>query len=207
MIHESIKKLLGDDLAKQVEEALKGKGKDGKDMDIVIGNDGSYVPADKHDPLKASLDASQQLVKDIAETVKNYGGSGDPASVKTDIQNAIKKLQDDADNKVAGIKFDAALERAIGGLEGVRSAKAVRALIDGQKDKLKLDGDGNLVGFKEIAEQLRKDEPGLFVDPEETKTTETTTTLTGAKPAQKTQTPEQADTLLAQVKGFMGLEG
>ena len=37
MIIEGIRNLLGEDLAKQVEAALKGKGKDGKDVDLVIG--------------------------------------------------------------------------------------------------------------------------------------------------------------------------
>ena len=46
MIIEGIKSLLGDELSAQVEAALKGKGKDGKDVDLVIGNDGSFVPAD-----------------------------------------------------------------------------------------------------------------------------------------------------------------
>lgn len=45
MIIEGIRNLLGEDLAKQVEAALKGKGKDGKDVDLVIGNDGpSFRP-------------------------------------------------------------------------------------------------------------------------------------------------------------------
>ena len=44
---EKIKELLGEELAGQVESALKGKGKDGRDIELVIGNDGSYVPAEK----------------------------------------------------------------------------------------------------------------------------------------------------------------
>ena len=46
MILESIRSLLGAELTAQVENALKGKGKDGKDVDLVVGNDGSFVPAD-----------------------------------------------------------------------------------------------------------------------------------------------------------------
>ena len=46
MIIESVKTILGEELSAQVETALKGKGKDGKDLDLVVGNDGSYVPAD-----------------------------------------------------------------------------------------------------------------------------------------------------------------
>lgn len=56
MITESIKTLLGADLTRQVEEALKGKGKDGKDVDLVVGNDGSFVPADKFDGEKICVD-------------------------------------------------------------------------------------------------------------------------------------------------------
>lgn len=44
---EKIKELLGEELAGQVEAPSKGKGKDGRDIDLVIGNDGSYVPAEK----------------------------------------------------------------------------------------------------------------------------------------------------------------
>ena len=35
MITESVKTILGADLSNQVEAALKGKGKDGKDVDLV----------------------------------------------------------------------------------------------------------------------------------------------------------------------------
>ena len=48
MITESVKTILGADLSNQVEAALKGKGKDGKDVDLVVGNDGTFVPADKY---------------------------------------------------------------------------------------------------------------------------------------------------------------
>ena len=47
MITESVKNILGEDLTSQVEAALKGKGKDGKDVDLVVGNDGTFVPAEK----------------------------------------------------------------------------------------------------------------------------------------------------------------
>lgn len=40
MITDTIKELLGEELVAQVEAALKGKGKDGKDVDLRISNDG-----------------------------------------------------------------------------------------------------------------------------------------------------------------------
>ena len=104
MIHESIKKLLGEDLTKQVEEALKGKGKDGKDVDLVIGNDGSYVPADKYEALRSQSASAEKALKAAADALKTIGGSGDPAKIADDVkaaQDTIKNLQD---NHAAEIK-------------------------------------------------------------------------------------------------------
>ena len=65
MITEGIRTALGEELAKQVEEALKGKGKDGKDLDLVVGNDGSYVPVDKFNTA-----TSNQIAEYKAQLVK-----------------------------------------------------------------------------------------------------------------------------------------
>ena len=55
MITDNIKALLGDELAQQVETALKGKGKNGTDLDLVAGNDGSYIPTDAYTQLEGQL--------------------------------------------------------------------------------------------------------------------------------------------------------
>ncbi len=53
MIPEKIKEILGEDLALEVEDALRGAAKDGGDVVLAVANDGSYVPAEKHDQMKA----------------------------------------------------------------------------------------------------------------------------------------------------------
>ena len=63
MIIEGIKSLLGDELSAQVEAALKGKGKDGKDVDLVIGNDGSFVPADKYNGANSGKTSAENALK------------------------------------------------------------------------------------------------------------------------------------------------
>ena len=63
MIIEGIKSLLGDELAAQVEAALQGKGKDGKDVDLVIGNDGSFVPADKYNGANSGKTSAENALK------------------------------------------------------------------------------------------------------------------------------------------------
>ena len=63
MIIEGIRNLLGEDLAKQVEAALKGKGKDGKDVDLVIGNDGTFVPAEKYNGATSGKASAENALK------------------------------------------------------------------------------------------------------------------------------------------------
>lgn len=77
MITEGIRTALGEELAKQVEEALKGKGKDGKDLDLVVGNDGSYVPADKFNTATSGKSTAEAALKAAAEALKGIGGTGD----------------------------------------------------------------------------------------------------------------------------------
>ena len=88
MITEGIKTALGAELAGQVEAALKGKGKDGKDMDLVVGNDGSYVPADKYNGANSGKTSAENALKKAAEALKAIGGSGDPAKIADDVAAA-----------------------------------------------------------------------------------------------------------------------
>ena len=50
-----LKEILGEDLYNQVTEAVKGKGANGKDIELVAANTGDYVPAKKYDEVKNSL--------------------------------------------------------------------------------------------------------------------------------------------------------
>ena len=86
MITEGIRTALGEELAKQVEEALKGKGKDGKDLDLVVGNDGSYVPADKFNTATSGKSTAEAALKAAAEALKGIGMS--PVT----LQNILKML-------------------------------------------------------------------------------------------------------------------
>lgn len=109
MILESIRSLLGAELTAQVENALKGKGKDGKDVDLVVGNDGSFVPADKYEGEKRRAASAENALKKAAEAVKDLGGSGDPAKLEEDAGKAkttIETLKSDHKREIAGIRRD-----------------------------------------------------------------------------------------------------
>ena len=93
MITESVKTILGADLSNQVEAALKGKGKDGKDVDLVVGNDGTFVPADKYNGANSGKTSAENALKAAAEALKAIGGSGDPAKIADDVKTAQTTLE------------------------------------------------------------------------------------------------------------------
>ena len=142
MISESIKTLLGDELTAQVETALKGKGKDGKDVDLVVGNDGTFVPADKYEGEERRATSAENALKKAAEAVKDLGGSGDPTKLEEDAGKAkttIETLKTEHKKEIAGIRKDTALRMALSGK--VHDPADVIGLLDASKIEVGEDGD------------------------------------------------------------------
>lgn len=180
MIIEGIKTILGEDLAKQVETALQGKGKDGKDIDLVIGNDGSFVPSDKYDALKTQSGSAEKALKAAADALKAVGGSGDPAKIADDVataQNTITTLQTNHDAEIKKIQKSTALKMALNGK--VHDPSDIMSLLD--MDKIDVDDTGSLKNnlddllkpIKETKSYLFKEESGA-----------TPPDIKGAKPAE-----------------------
>lgn len=177
MIHESIKKLLGEDLTKQVEEALKGKGKDGKDVDLVIGNDGSYVPADKYEALKSQSASAEKALKAAADALKAIGGSGDPTKIADDVkaaQDTIKNLQDNHAAEIKKIQKNTALRLALSGQ--AHDPADIISLLD--LEKIEVDESGNLKSdLESLIKPIKETKPYLFKEQEQAPE------IKGAKPA------------------------
>lgn len=162
MISESIKALLGEELAAQVDAALKGKGKDGKDVDAVVGNDGSFVPADKYDGEKRRSAAAESALKAAAEAVKALGGSGDPAKLAEDVataQSTLETLKTTHKKEIAGIRRDTALRMALSGL--AHDPADVMGLLDSTKIEVGEDG-GLKTDLEELLKPIREAKPYLF---------------------------------------------
>lgn len=165
MIIEGIKSLLGDELSAQVEAALKGKGKDGKDVDLVIGNDGSFVPADKYNGANSGKTSAENALKAAAEALKTIGGTGDPAKIADDVKNAqttIANLQATHDAEIKKIRKNTALRMALNGK--VHDPSDIIGLLDLDKidvddtGSLKTDLEGLLKPIKETKAYLFKEE-------------------------------------------------
>lgn len=179
---EKIKELLGEELTGQVEAALKGKGKDGRDIDLVIGNDGSYVPAEKLETERQARTSAETALKNAAAALKGVGGSGDPAKIADDVAAAQQKLTDlesGYKKELAGIKRTAAVKLGLAGK--VHDPEDIIKLLE--MDKIELDDAGNLKApIDELVKSIKEQKPYLFVEDKPTGTGGTPT-IKGTKPA------------------------
>ena len=179
---EKIKELLGEELAGQVEAALKGKGKDGRDIDLVIGNDGSYVPAEKLETERQARTSAETALKNAAAALKGVGGSGDPAKIADDVAAAQQKLTDlesGYKKELASIKRTAAVKLGLAGK--VHDPEDIIPLLE--MDKIELDDAGNLkTSIDELVKSIKEQKPYLFVEDKPTGTGGTPT-IKGTKPA------------------------
>ena len=179
---EKIKELLGEELAGQVEAALKGKGKDGRDIDLVIGNDGSYVPAEKLETERQARTSAETALKNAAAALKGVGGSGDPAKIADDVAAAQQKLielESGYKKELAGIKRTAAVKLGLAGK--VHDPEDIIKLLE--MDKIELDDAGNLKApIDELVKSIKEQKPYLFVEDKPTGTGGTPT-IKGTKPA------------------------
>lgn len=179
---EKIKELLGEELTGQVEAALKGKGKDSRDIDLVIGNDGSYVPAEKLETERQARTSAETALKNAAAALKGVGGSGDPAKIADDVAAAQQKLTDlesGYKKELAGIKRTAAVKLGLAGK--VHDPEDIIKLLE--MDKIELDDAGNLKApIDELVKSIKEQKPYLFVEDKPTGTGGTPT-IKGTKPA------------------------
>lgn len=164
MIAEDLKRALGEDLSKQVEEALKGKGKDGKDLDCVVGNDGSYVPAKKYDDMKNDYDTAKKEAdtlrasqKSIQDEYENYKKG---SITQADYDAKVKEIQEEADNKIKQNNFDNKLALKLMSKEiDAKDSKDIIANLD--LSKISLDGE-NFIGLDEQIKDLKEKKDYLF---------------------------------------------
>lgn len=180
MINEGIKTLLGEDLTKQVEEKLKGKGKDGKDVDLVIGNDGSFVPAEKYNGANSGKTSAENALKAAAEALKAIGGSGDPAKIADDVKNAqttISNLQTTHDAEIKKINKNAALRMALNGK--VHDPSDIIGLLD--LEKIEVSDDGSLkTDLEAMLKPIKESKSYLFKEESKPGAPD----IKGAKPAE-----------------------
>ena len=108
MIADNIKALLGEDLTKQVEAALKGKGEKGADFDLITENGKNTVPLETHQQLQSQLARLQKTtaiklglganVHDPDDIISRLNLDDleldDQGALKTELETLIKPIRE-----------------------------------------------------------------------------------------------------------------
>ena len=179
MITSKLKDILGADLVSQIDEKIKGKGKDGADIDIVIGNDGSFVAKETHDMAVGKNTQAETLLATIAGTLKDLGASGNAETLAADVlkvKGDFADLQAGHTKAMTKLQKETALKLGLGA--SVYDPGDVIARLD--LEKIELDDSGKLKGdLKELLKPIREAAPHYF-KPEEKGGTQ----LRGASPGQ-----------------------
>ena len=188
MISEKIKSLLGEDLTAQVEAALKGKGENGKEYDLIVTNDGSYVPAEKYNGANSGKISAERALKAAAEALKAIGGSGDPDKIADDVKTAqttIDNLRADHQKEIAKIQKNTALRMALA--DKAHDPADIISLLD--VDKIEVDDSGTLkTDLDGLLKPLKESKAYLFKSQEPKENPD----IKGAKPADPGARPEPA---------------
>lgn len=151
-----------------------------------IAINGKYIPKERFDEVNTKV---KQLETSVSERDKQLDdlkkSTGDVEALK----NQIQTLQNDNKTKeeaykveLSNLKKNNALELALTGAK-VKNSKAIKALLD--DGKIKLKDDGTLEGLSEQLEAIKKSDAYLF---EETQTK--TPIPKGYVPAPATPAPE-----------------
>ncbi len=133
----------------QLAEKLAGS----KEVKLANLADGAYVSKEKFAAEAQKVEAANETIRQLQETVKKFDGV-DAEKLKGDFEALQEKYNADT----ARLALDKALDIALLSSKA-RDVKAVRALLDG--DKIKLDGD-KLTGLDEQLESLKKSHDYMF---------------------------------------------
>ena len=157
---DKLKALFGTDALtwEQLEEKLK----DNKEVKIANLAAGSHISKGKYDDVVTELNAANETIKGLKETVSKFDG--------VDV-DGLKKSVTDWENKyntdIAAVKLDSAVNMALVEAKA-RNPKLAKAALD--MSVIKLDGD-KLMGLTEQVDALKESDAYLFET--ETKVEET----------------------------------
>lgn len=144
---EFLKEILGEELYAQVAAKLEGN----KTVKLANLASGDYVSRAKYD---SDMQAKETRIQELTQNVEDFDG----VDVKQ-LQKDVNDWKTKYDHDLEETKRDSAIRLAIA-KSGTLSEKALMGLLD--KDKIKLDKDGNLTGLDEQIEAIKKEDSFLF---------------------------------------------
>ena len=125
------------------------KGHDGRDVELAVANDGSYLPKSKFDALLAE---NRNLKQRLHQEQENADALSALKTEKSALEQALAESEASWQKRFDEMEFHHGLDNALRE-NHVKNCKAVRALLD--MDAIRWQ-DGTLVGFKEALASLRR---------------------------------------------------
>lgn len=145
---------------------LEDLGLEKEVIDKILDENSSDIGAIK-DELATVTKEKEKLVSDLAERNTQLETLKESAGSIEDLKTQIATLQSDNAAKdkahkaeMEAFKIDIAVDKAITGAKG-KNIKAIKALFN--MDEIKLDKDGNVVGYVEQLETLMKADDSKFL--------------------------------------------
>lgn len=188
----NISELLGEELYGQIKDKL------GDDNELVISNNGQWIPKAKFDSINTDLKTYKDQISGLNTTIKDLQGK---AGDNTELSNKLQAMQDDIAKKEAEIKdvkIDGSIKMEIAKLDPKDMAEI---MVHIKRDQCYLSEDGKVmikdgegsIAVTEKIKEIHESKPYLFntSDPKGTG---------GAKGAGEKKTDPLTDPFL---KGFI----
>lgn len=160
-MNDKIRELLGEELSKQVAEKLGT-------VDLAVANDGTWMPVDKYDTLKATHKALEEKYNtDIADfNTKLEAATKDVGDIDTLKQSLVTLQKDNKDlmakyqSDTLNIKLDSKIDVA---LLKANADPAYIPLLKTQikKETLSFEGD-EVIGLTDVVNKLQTDFSKMF---------------------------------------------
>ncbi|MDO4541315.1 MAG: phage scaffolding protein [Bacillota bacterium] len=158
----NLEEVLGADLWQAVTEALAGRGSDGRNLELAVTNDGSFIPKAKFDALNKEC---QGVKEELARVMEERAGLEEAVEEREALTQALAGAKEElaalaADKETAllAVEREHYLERSLTAA-GARNLKAVRALLD---EEALVWNEGQLQGIDEQLQILKAEVPYLF---------------------------------------------
>lgn len=159
---EKIKQALGEELSEQVATKLSEAK-----IELGIANDGSLVPADKHDSMKSELKSYQEQLEKVQKQLEE---TGTKEQTIEELKQQLNQAKEDYNQfKADTEKREVTNTKKNAVIKALEEAGAIKSSIDLlantiNLEELQIDKQGNIVDKDTIITDLKTQREGLFVE-------------------------------------------
>ena len=187
---EKLVTVLGEELATQVEAKLKENS-----IELGITNDGSLVPAEKHDSMKSEFKATTDQMQSLQEQLKALEGS---TGTVEELKEQLKQKGEEFEKfKQDTIKRETTLTKSQAISKALEAAGAIKSSIDllvptFDLEQIQLDSKGQIVDLDVIINPVKEARKELFV----TKAVESDPPTSGGEQVDETDPQAYFDSIM-----------